>query len=78
MNRPKGASHFPAMVFIGCLVLLACSKKEIKIPDTVIPKEKMVQVMVDIHLAEAHSQFNVPFDNTTNVKQAYYQFIFKK
>ena len=44
----------------------------------IIPKDTMVQVMVDIHLAEAQSQFNMPFDHSKNIKQSYYKFIFKK
>ena len=34
--------------------------------------------MVDIHLAEARSQFNVPFDHPGNIKQEYYKYIFIK
>ena len=60
------------------LFFISCSKKEEKIPADIIPREKTVQVMVDIHLAEARSQFNVPFDNSGNVKQVYYKYIFEK
>lgn len=78
MKMRRKASRLFALLLFSCFLLLSCSKKEEKIPETVIPKEKMVLVLVDIHLAEAGSQFNVPFDNSTNIKQAYYQFIFKK
>ena len=37
-----------------CLLFMACSGSlEIKIPDNVLSKDKMTQVMMDIHLMEA-------------------------
>ncbi|MEO5569290.1 MAG: DUF4296 domain-containing protein [Bacteroidia bacterium] len=65
------------LLLIG-LFFFSCSKKQEKIPGDIIPKAKMVQVMVDIHLAEAHSQFSAAFDNSANVKQTYYKFILNK
>ncbi|MES2592327.1 MAG: DUF4296 domain-containing protein [Bacteroidota bacterium] len=42
-----------ALIFI-CILLFSCSgKQEVSIPDTVFPIEKMVKVMLDIHLLEA-------------------------
>ncbi|HKR04100.1 MAG TPA: DUF4296 domain-containing protein [Bacteroidia bacterium] len=70
--------NFISILFLCSLAFASCSKKEEKIPADIIPKDRMVQVLVDIHLAEARSQFNAPFDNSKNVKQAYYKFIFNK
>jgi hypothetical protein len=37
-----------------CTVLFACSEKPAeKIPDSILPKEKMAEVLVDVHLLEA-------------------------
>lgn len=69
-----------AAVFFLCVsvFLLSCSKKEEQIPAGIIPKEKMVQVMVDVHLAEARLQMNMAIDNSFVTKQSYYKFIFQK
>ena len=46
------------LVFL-CTLLFACSEKQAeKIPDTVLSKEKMAEVMVDIHLQEAAMNLN--------------------
>jgi len=73
MKKPVSMT---ALLF--CLFFISCSKKEEKIPAGIIPKDTMVQVMVDIHLADSHAQFNTAFDNKKNLKQGYYKFIFKK
>ena len=42
-----------AVLFLSIL-LLACSSKQVEsIPDSVLPEEKMAEVLVDIHLLEA-------------------------
>ena len=44
---------------IACLLLFACSgKKTVNIPETVLPQEKMAEVMIDIHLLEATMNLN--------------------
>ena len=40
------------LVVIG-LFFWSCSKKEETIPDDVLPKDKMVNVLIDLHLAES-------------------------
>jgi hypothetical protein len=64
--------------FLFCVFLISCSKKEEKIPAGIISRDTMVQVMVDLHIAEAHAQFNTAFDDKKSLKQAYYKFVFKK
>lgn len=61
-----------------CCVLFSCSKKEEKIPAGIISEDLMVQVMVDVHLAESRSQYNSSFDDAKKIKQGYYKFIFNK
>ena len=69
---------FISILFLSSLILISCSKNEEKIPADIISKDKMVQVMVDIHLAEARSQMGTPFNDVKAQKQSYYKFIFKK
>jgi hypothetical protein len=76
--RHKDAKKILTSLCLSGLFFVSCSKKEEKIPAQIIPKDKMVHVMVDIHLAEAHSQFNIPFDDPKKAKQGYYKFIFNK
>jgi len=49
------------VLFILCPVLLfACTDAgKVVIPDSVLPKEKMAEVMVDIHLLEASMNLNI-------------------
>ncbi len=48
----KMKKYFP--FFFSCFFLLACSNNEQpSIPNSVLPKEQMAQIMVDVHLMEA-------------------------
>ncbi len=43
----------------ACLVLFACSgDKKVNIPPAVLPKQKMAEVMLDVHLLEAAMSLN--------------------
>lgn len=45
--------------FFACLFLFACSeKKKEEIPSSVLPTEKMAEVMMDVHLLEATMTLN--------------------
>ncbi len=47
-------------LLLACFLFLACSeKKTVSIPETVLSKQKMAEVMLDIHLLEAAMSFNV-------------------
>jgi hypothetical protein len=49
-----------------CISLFACSeKKSVSIPDTVLSKEKMAVVLVDIHLMEACMNMNINNDKNS-------------
>jgi hypothetical protein len=48
------------IILVG-MVFFSCSKKPVDIPETVLSREEMVSVLVDIHLAQALvgiNQFN--------------------
>lgn len=46
-------------LIIACLLFFACSgKKTLNIPENILPKEKMAEVMIDIHLLEATMNLN--------------------
>ncbi len=49
-------------------LLFGCSDKEdVKIPDTVLAKERMAEVMIDIHLLEASANLNIESTLNTGV-----------
>ena len=45
---------------LTCLLLVSCTADtQVAIPDSVLPQDKMVAVMVDVHLLEATMNLNV-------------------
>jgi hypothetical protein len=61
-------------------VLIGCSKKEVEIPDDVIPRDTMILVLAEIHLAEATIQvLNVDLNDSTKIASfGLYRHIFSK
>lgn len=61
-------------------VLIGCSKKEVEIPYDVIPRDTMIVVLAEIHLAEATIQvLNVDLNETTKIASfGFYRHIFSK
>lgn len=61
------------------LIFFACTeKKEVKIPDNILSKEKMTAVLTDVHIVEAMINLNlVRIGNTPQDTTNYYN-IFKK
>ncbi len=47
-----------------CFSVLACSKKQAKAPANLIPKETMVQILADVHIAEAQIETQVIYPDT--------------
>lgn len=48
------------LYILVCVVFVACSAKtEVSIPDTILSKQKMLEVMIDVHLLEASMNLNV-------------------
>lgn len=56
-----------ALIF-ACLLFFSCSgsKKEVNIPATILSKQKMVEVMVDVHLLEASMSLNATSVDVNN------------
>lgn len=70
-----------SFLFFGCLLLIglsACSKKDVDIPTDVIPKDSMVFIMMDIHLAEAAVKTAAADSNYKPNIRTYYDLIYKK
>ena len=69
---------------IGIVLMLSlffgCSKKEVKVPADVIPRDTMIVVLAEIHLAEASIQvLNVEVkDSLKAVSFGLYNYIFSK
>lgn len=56
----------------------SCSKPQAKIPAEVLPRPRMVELLVEFHLAQAQAQLKASVDNLDQLKSAYYRFIFDK
>jgi hypothetical protein len=58
---------FCLLVTAYCLLLLSCGEKEKQttIPANILPKEKMAQVITDIHIAEAEAGIHALPDSTS-------------
>ena len=63
-------------IFITVFVLSSCSKSAIKIPADVLAKDSMMNILMDIHIAEAGVKTLNP-DSVAINNKTYYQFIFK-
>ncbi|MBK7964641.1 MAG: DUF4296 domain-containing protein [Bacteroidetes bacterium] len=61
-------------------VFISCSKKEVKIPADVIPRDTMIVILAEIHLAEATIQvLNVDVNDSTKIASfGLYRYIFSK
>ena len=68
-------------IFLIILVigLLGC-KGETEIPEDVLPKDKMVRLLIDIHLLEERIDYisSLPLDSARRLYRAYEYEIFKK
>ena len=80
MQRCKDAKKNVTTLCLCGLLLISCSKKEEKIPENILPKEKMIPIMVDVHLAEAKIQSNnlSMTDSTKKIAAGYYKNVFEK
>ena len=66
------------ILIIISVLIVSCDSKEISVPDDVIPKEKMVQVLADIHIAEATVNYKSVGDTVKPNIENYYSDVFKK
>ena len=61
------------------IVAAACKKPKVEIPPEVIPPDSMVQVLTDIHIAEAAiGQKSSTGDNGDLFAASYFKFVFDK
>lgn len=64
------------ILFVG--LACGCSKKNIAIPHDVIPMKQMIEVMTDVHLAEAAKDAPTADNKSKHTIEEYYAFIFDK
>lgn len=64
------------ILLLSIALLFGCHKKGDNVPDGILPKEKMVAVMIDIHIARAAFDFSVIQGDSLN-RVAYYDYIYK-
>lgn len=68
-------------LFIPFLILavLSCEEKKIEIPPDILPADKMVSILIDIHLVEgSFSQKNLPRDTAIFLFREYEKDLFLK
>jgi len=58
-------------IVIGSLVMLSCGSDEDYVPEGVIAKEKMIEVMVDVELTQALIKLKTSTRDTINERQIY-------
>lgn len=76
----SGAKLFLLSLCICGITFISCSKKEEKIPENILSKEKMIKIMVDVQLAEASIQnrnLNMT-DSAKMIAAGYYKNLFEK
>lgn len=71
--------NFFTIVAFSCLLLFSCSQKK-EIPENIIPKEKMVQILADMYQTEAvlTNLDHKRGDNTLILKNTYLPIILKE
>lgn len=69
-----------ATILLAVILFTSCSSKKAEIPEGIIPKEKMIAIMIDVQEAESKIQANdlSKNDSTRAIAYGYYNFIFKK
>ncbi len=75
--KPLTADFFKYFLLQGMFIMIlfgiGCSLQNDKIPDQIIPPKKMIQILADIHLAQAQGQLQSTADDINAVKRSYYQ-----
>ena len=72
--------QFVFVVMLPLLFIAGCSSEEEKIPQEVIPRDKMIAILIDVQIAEARIQSNNlnTNDSTKQIALGYYNYIFQK
>ena len=58
-------------------MLTACSSKEVPVPEDVIPAEKMVPILVDVHIVEGARNGSLILGDTNDIED-YYAKVYNK
>jgi hypothetical protein len=68
------------LLLVSFGLLSSCSKKQVVVPESVIPRDTMILMMTDIHLAEATIQIRNLGRSDTTRQEAYarYRYIYEK
>ena len=79
IKLPKVKRIYCLLAIVYCLFVFSCGEKgkEDSIPSNILPKEKMAQIIGDIHLAEAQVNLRAKPDTTLKNKLSF-QKIFEK
>lgn len=68
-------SRFIKIGILGCLVLFfSCGKEEVPIP---LSEEKMIDVLIDLHMAESMIE-KLPLTDRDTVGHVYYRMIYRE
>ena len=80
MNAPLKTGKQGLTVCLGILLLLtSCRQETTALPKDLISREKMIQVLADVHITEAAIYYkNGHGDKVDNKAPEYYQYIFSK
>ncbi len=66
-------------IAFSCLFLVSCVEETSKIPEDILPSDKMVKVMIDIQLLEGiFAQKNLPRDSAVFLYSLYEKDLFRK
>lgn len=76
----KLITQFMLIVVLSTLITIGCGSEEEKIPAGIIPRDKMIAIMIDVQVAEAKIQSNnLSFnDSTKQIALGYYNYVFQK
>ena len=72
MGKLTTAFWVRACVLTGSLLLLSCGGAEEPVPSNILPAEKMVEVMFDVHLVEGARNGNVILGDTNSLEDFYH------
>lgn len=69
-----------ALFLLSTMLLFACSRPEVIVPESVIPRDTMISILSDMHLAEAAIQLRNMGSGDTARAESYarYRYVFKK
>ena len=78
MIKLFSGTFFPVRFFIIAFIffLFSCTRKPVEIPKSVLPKDQLIPVLVDIHVAQAAMGMNQLVDTSHFTMSEYTSYIF--